>query len=324
MPLHDLGYRSWEGRRTPAWRRSWSVAATGAALIWNSRWLRAMLVLAWIPMLAHATVIFLFEYWSAEPEYQRLVVQLLRGPLDRGDLVDLIRADPTRLRREVWSTVILGFFRYPQLFAMVLLLGMMAPRLISYDLRSRAYLLYFSRPLTPLEYLAGKAAVIWFFLALIATLPALLLYVLGVLLSPELAVAGSTWDLPPRILAASVALMLPTSMVALAYASLTAESRYAMFAWFATWGMGFVAYQVLTYVPVMGRPGRRRELLDELVDADRWRLVSPYHTLGKVQSWLFDLDRGEGSVAPALVLLAVAALAGGWIVQRRFVQRLSA
>lgn len=323
MPLHDLGYRGWQGERTPPWRRSWSVASTGASLIWNTRWLRAMLVLAWTPVLAPAAAIFLFEYWSADPDSQRLAAQLIRGPLDRPDLVDLLDNDPDRLRREVWSTVMLAFFRYPQLFAMVLLLGMIAPRLISYDLRSRAYLLYFSRPLAPLEYVAGKAAVIWFFLAMIATLPALLLYVLGVLLSPDLSVVESTWDLPLRILAASAALMLPTSMVALAFASLTAESRYAMFAWFATWGLGFVAYQVLTFVPAMGRPGRRRGIDLADVDVDRWRLLSPYHTLGKVQSWLFDLDRTSGSAAPAIAALIVATVVGAWLIRRRLVQRLS-
>ena len=82
----------------------------------------------------------------------------------------------------IWSLLLMAFFRYPQGLLMVLLVGMIAPSLISLDLRSRAFLLYFSRPITPLEYVFGKALVIWTYLAAVTTLPALVLYVLGVLL----------------------------------------------------------------------------------------------------------------------------------------------
>ncbi len=44
----------------------------------------------------------------------------------------------------------------------------------------------------------------------------------------------------------------------------------------------------------MRLPRRRRgrgPSLEELdIDFDRWRLLSPYHTLGKVESWVFGLD----------------------------------
>ena len=39
--------------------------------------------------------------------------------------------------------MILAFFRYPQAIAMVLVVGLIAPMMISYDFRSKAYLLYF-------------------------------------------------------------------------------------------------------------------------------------------------------------------------------------
>jgi hypothetical protein len=223
--------------------------------------------------------------------------------------------------------LILTFFRYPQLTAMVLLVGLIAPMLVCYDLRSKAYLLYFSRPLSPTEYILGKSAVVWFFLGLIVTIPALILYVVGVLLSPSLSVIGETWDIPLRILAASLVLLVPTTALAMVFSSLTSESRYATFAWFATWVMGFVAYQFLTLMGVSemrgGRRGRGPRWEEMDVDFDRWRLLSPYHTLGKVESWVFGLDTTEGRVWPAMLLLVVITVVGTWFVRRRLIARLS-
>ncbi len=329
MPVHDLGYRSWEGKRTPRLLRTFSVARSGVSLVWQRRWLRLMLILAWIPIVFPALGIFAFEYSATEPDMREVTHDLLRGPLGRPDLAFMASQDTDNVRHEVWSTFILTFFRYPQLTAMVLLVGLIAPMMVSYDLRSKAYLLYFSRPLTTWEYVFGKSSVVWFYLFMIVTLPALVLYVMGVLLSPELSVVGQTWDIVPRILAASVVLIVPTTALATCYSACTSESRYAMFGWFATWTMGFVAYQILTYAPFRGQVTENRlgrpqwdELRDQ-IDFDRWLLVSPYHTLGKVQSWIFDLDTTEGSIAPAVTLLVVITVVGFWVTHQRIRARLT-
>lgn len=329
MPVHDLGYRSWEGRRTPQLLRPLSVARSGISLVWQRKWLRMMLILAWMPIVFPALGIFAFEYSATEPEWRDTTEGLLEGPLGRPDLAFMASNDPDSVRHEVWSTFILTFFRYPQLTAMVLLVGMIAPMMVSYDLRSKAYLLYFSRPLSPWEYVIGKSLVIWFYLSMIVTVPALALYVMGVLLSPDLSVIGQTWDVLLRILAASVVLVVPTTALATCYSACTSESRYAMFSWFATWTMGFVAYQILTLAPYRGqvrRQGGRRPNWDELlgqIDYDRWRLLSPYHTLGKVQSWIFGLDTTDGSVIPAIVLLCVITAFGFWMVHYRIKAKLT-
>jgi ABC-2 type transport system permease protein len=318
MPLHDLGYRRWEGLRTPRLLRPLFVARSGISLVWRKRWLRMVLILSWLPIIVPATGIFVFEFSSTEPQMQRTFVQILRGPLQRPDLAAAAITDPSSVRHEIWSTLILAFFRYPQLTAMVLLVGVIAPMLISYDLRSKAYLLYFSRPLSTSEYIIGKSAVVWFFLTVIVTVPAIALYVVGVLLSPSLSVVNETWDIPFRILAASIVLLVPTTALALCFSSWTSESRYATFSWFATWVMGYVAYHILTFAQVGDGPW---EELD--IDLNRWHLLSPYHTLGKVESWIFDLDRTGGSVLPAIGLLVFITIVGTWIVHRRITARLS-
>lgn len=329
MPVHDLGYRRWQGERMSRLLRPVVVARSGISLIWRRRWLRTALMLAWLPIVFPAMGLFAFEYSSTDPEMQRMVVRTAQGPLGRPDLAQQVINDPETARHQIWSTLILIFFRYPQLFAMVLLIGLIAPMLVSYDLRTKAYLIYFSRPLSPGQYILGKSAVIWFLLAMTVTVPALLVYVLGVLLSPDLSVVLQTWDIPLRILAASAVLMIPTTALAVAYSSLTSESRYATFAWFATWAMGFVAYQILTSASAISagvggrRAFRRPRGFDIDVDLDKWRLLSPYHILGKVQAWVFNLDTTPASVWPSILALVTITVLSYWVVRRRIIARLS-
>jgi hypothetical protein len=216
--------------------------------------------------------------------------------LGNRELADAFLSDPASVRHEVWSTILMTFFRYPQAIAMVLVVGLIAPRLISYDLRSRAYLLYFSRPLSILEYMLGKLSIVWFFLFLMTTLPALLLYCLGVLLSPDWTVVHSTWDLPFRVVAASLVLLIPTASLALAYSAMTTESRFATLAWIATWIMGAVAYLVLSI-----SESRNWELAAE--NSDRWQFLSLYHVSGMVQQWIFGINNDTQIMYPYLIIL---------------------
>ena len=205
---------------------------------------------------------------------------------------------PVASRHAVWSWLLQSFFRYSQGAIMVLVVGIIAPPLISQDVRSRAFLLYFSRPITRSEYVLGKSATLWFYLAMITTAPALSLYVLGILLSPNYEVILATWDLPLRILAASVVLMLPTAALALCISSMTEESRYAGFAWFAIWIMGWFTYGMLTsFEGVIGTDG----------DVTRWTYLSLYHTLGQVQSWIFGFaDFSDTEVAAGILIVVTA------------------
>ena len=59
------------------------------------------------------------------------------------------------------------------------------------------------------------------------------------------------------------------------------------------------------------------------IDYDKWRLLSPYDTLGKVESWVFGLDTTPSSVIPAMILLMVITVACVWVIRNRIVARLS-
>lgn len=223
-------------------------------------------------------------------------------------LIDPRTATPEQIepiRYNTWAVLLLTLFRYPQSSMLVLVMGIAAPSLIANDVRSRAFLIYFSRPITRLEYILGKMGTMVFYLLMITTLPAILLYLAGVALSPDISVVFKTWDLPLRILAASAMLILPTTSVALMFSSMTTESRYAGFAWFALWILGYVMFGiVMAYSTV---------LTGGVIVDPGWRaLLSPYHTLGFVQAWAFGLEAETDPVIPAAVILisvTVASLA---------------
>lgn len=300
MPIHNVGYRNWTGDLTRNSLRWTVIAETGVRLAWKSQWLRRMLFFAWLPAAVFGVLFFLYEQMTQReqltPARRGIQVALQRSLEQSTEQWGLKEND----RHDTWALLLFWFFRYPQGLIMTLLVGMVTPALISQDMRSRAFLLYFSRPISPLEYILGKATVVWLFLSLIITLPALTLYVLGVMLSPDLDVLRYTWDLPLRILAASLVVMVPTTALALLISSIPQESRYAGFAWFAIVALGWVAYGTLS----------ANSSLD-------WTVLSLYHTLGRVQTWVFGLEADFGRVSASVFLLSLLTVLSIFVLNQR-------
>lgn len=328
MPLHDVGYREWSGKKAPVTLRWVAIAITGMQIAFRSSWLSRTLVVSWIPALAFAFGFFLYEQSITQPGMREFGAQTLKMAGANPVLVELANSDPAEARHEVWSALLMGFFRYPQAVLMVLVIGIVAPRLISFDLRNRGYLLYFSRPLSIWEYMLGKGAVIFAFLAIISTIPALVLYCVGLGFASESAAIAATWDLPLRILVASVALSVPTVSVALACSAATIESRYAVFSWFAVWVVGWVTFSVLS----AGDFGRQMEaskgddpsFVAAMNYQSQWEVISPYHVLGRIQQWIFGLLPMDAVVVPHAIVLILVTVFSLIFVHRRIRSRLVA
>lgn len=320
MPIHSPSYRPWQGQRVSEWTRWLTICSTGIGRASQSRWLRRLLFSALLPLLFFGIPFFLFEQAGRDPEIWRsfsILVRRMPQEMMLRDAIGALPRNPTpeefaAIRQPVWSFLILTFLRYPQAFLMVILVGIVAPPLISQDLRTRAYLIYFARPISRLEYVVGKLGVVGFFLFWISAMPALLLYVAAVMLSPSVEVVLTTWDLPIRILIASACMIIPTTLVALAFSSLTLESRYAGFAWFAMWIMGHVTYSALVAIPTF------EAAQDQVAFAPGWRLLaSPYQVLGVVQSYAFGFVSDPSVVLPSFVLLVAVSLVSLAILFRR-------
>ena len=329
MPILDLGYRKWAGVRSREWMRWSVVATTGISLVWRGTWLKRFLLFATFPAIVTMFGVGLFEQSTRDENYRAMFNGFLSsrispiGPRNRmnrsRDRVPIIAptADIATQRHLAWSHMLLWYFRYPQALWIVIVIGLVAPRLISYDLRSRGYLLYLSRPLSPQGYVFGKSCVLFFLLAMITTFPALAIYAFGLLLSNDSSAFIQTWDIPFRILLATAVLVLPTSAIALAFSSLTQESRFAAFAWFAVWIVGWVTYLVLTGSAMFNED-------DALKLQQRWLLISPYHVLGHLQEEIFGLlPENRHQVGP-WILCSVVSIAGFGIARSRVARMLRA
>ncbi len=336
MPIHDLGYRSWRGVLHGAPGRTLAITGTGCRLALKSTWVKRTLFFAWMPILFWGAGLFFGEQTLQENrgrvfqnqaggEIEQLMDQAVDefgDDLEREILIRQLRSfpgaevladsldsnDPDEMRRVVWRWLLMTFFRYPQAVAMVFLLGFVVPGLISRDFRSRAFLLYFSRPIGRLEYVLGKLAIPAVFLVFMSTLPALALYLTGLFLSPDLSVVWLTWDIPFRIVLATLVLVLPTASLAIALSSLTQESRFASFAWFGVWVLGHGAWLAVAVSRAISISQTESDFDGSLSELMRqggmsgWSPLSLYVSLGEVQSWVF----GFGNISqtwPSLVML---------------------
>ena len=306
MAIHDVGYRKWEGTLASPWTRWLVITKAGVHRAWQSTWLKRMMLFAWLPAVWFGVGFFMWEQAVLNQGMLDRMDSIVGNELDELNLKGFswgVQIEDERVaRHSVWSYLLYSFFRYPQGGLMVLMVGIIAPPLVSQDVRSRAFLLYFSRPLARWQYVLGKLATVWFYLLMISAAPALVLYALGVLMSPSIQVIGDTWDLPLRIIAATGFLMIPTASLALCFSSLTEESRYAAFAWFAVWILGWFTYAVMIAVDFRHSKQPRIELLE------KWSPVSLYHCLGEVQGWVFGFATFDQIKYAALVLAVITAL----------------
>ena len=134
--------------------------------------------------------------------------------------------------------------------------------------------------------------------------PALLLYFVGVLLSPDISVLSATWDLPLRVILASFMIVIPCTALSLMLSSLTTESRYASFAWFAVWIFGHLTYVVIRSV---ANPG----------DSSMVQSLSLYETFNDLSSWILDPKLGVTHIETRFILLAVLTAVCTAVLYRR-------
>ncbi len=373
MPLHDVGYRAWNGERRPPGSAAAVIATTGIVLAWKSRWLRRAVLFAWSPALAFAMTFFAFEQAVEEGRLGMLemtaqagrdfdgvdllgglVVQTLGRPTDdQPDFLPGSTEEVDYTRRNVWSRLLLAFMRAPQAVLLAVVIGLVAPTLISRDMRAKAWLTYFTRPVSRRDYILGKAAVLAGVVAMVTVLPGLGLWLVGVLVSPSVNVAFATIDLPLKVMAASVVVAVPTVLLALAYSAVTTESRIAGFAWFATWAACWIAHSALGAAELMAhqpdpdaeQPPEVRGFLDEAFgrpppgrgdrherdrpmswlaraagldsSIDTWAWVSPYHSVGVVQAAVFGMEQRPQAFLPPLISLTSISVISLVVLVRR-------
>lgn len=229
MPIFDQGYQHWDGKLSGhAWR--WlTITRHGVRAHLKSRWTRLVTLFALVPALVLGAFLIL---WGLVEQKSSLVAPFL--PMFQGLLGPEGLEGPKAFRITVWTIAYQFFFGFQLFFAMILVV-LIGPGLISQDLRFNAIPLYFSRPLRRFDYFVGKLGIIGFFLILVAVVPALVAYVLGIGFSLDPSVAWETFRVVAAAVVYGLVIVVSAGTLMLAISSLSRNSRYVMVAWIGLW-----------------------------------------------------------------------------------------
>ncbi|HEY8551133.1 MAG TPA: hypothetical protein VIL35_14345 [Vicinamibacterales bacterium] len=196
MPIHDQSYRRYRGRRESA-RSAWTVIAiSGIRSFLQRRVMLLILALSWVQLVVKLIGFYLSEsFVQAAP---------LLGP----------------------STKAFRDFLETQNFFVFLIAIYVGSGLIAQDRRANALQIYLSKPLTRVDYIAGKMAILVVFLLFVTWVPAILLLVGQIVLSGSFSFARANLALFPAITLFSFLEVLVVAFSVLALSSLTTSTRY--------------------------------------------------------------------------------------------------
>jgi ABC-2 type transport system permease protein len=228
MPIFDQGYQHWTGKLSShAWR--WlTITRHGVRGQLKNRWTIYILLMGFAPALVLAGFLVLWGLLEQRSPLIGPLIGILEG------LPGEMKADPSKFRTTVWTIAYQVFFSFEVFFAM-LLVAIVGPGLVSQDLRFNAMPLYFSRPLRRFDYFFGKLGVMAVFIAIVAVLPSVLAYLLGLAFSLDLRVVRDTFRVLPASILFGIVVIVSTGTLMLAISSLTRNSRYVVAIWLAVW-----------------------------------------------------------------------------------------
>lgn len=161
MGLRDLGYKAYEGERLPPSRNTWVLWRHGLGRAWGSWLVKVAAFTAWLPPII-AMAVLGFSFWlnqqmppGAEPP-ELPVTGIVRGIYDW----------------QFW------------LFITMITMGAGAS-VIAEDRTFKAFQFYFAKPVTPVQYIAGRIAAVLLWCFLITFIPACLLVFEAAGIAPE-------------------------------------------------------------------------------------------------------------------------------------------
>ncbi len=223
MPIHTQDYRHWEGTlKQRNYMRWWIIAKAELKLLAQRKIVRLIVAIPpVIYIIVHAILIYIsnqvpdaFLWFEVDAEFFQQF--LFRNP----------------------STGPPSSF----LIALIAIFG--GSGLIATDLKNNALSLYLSKPISWIDYLIGKFAVIGILISCLTLVPGLLLFLEHALLTDTAFLKENYW-VPLSIIIYSVMITVSAGLLMLLFSSLTSNPRYAIIGFCAVWFGSPVIYEVL-------------------------------------------------------------------------------
>jgi ABC-2 type transport system permease protein len=195
VPIHDQSYRRYVGGRAIPGQAWTVIARAGITNMIRKRIFMGLLIGAWIPFIVDATRFYgstnlpQLSSWGPTPETFR------------------------------------SFFGWQEFFVFIVTVYVGAG-LIANDRRANALQIYLSKPLARIEYIMGKAAILFGFILFITLVPALLLILVQIVFAGNFKFVSTHLFLIPAIVVASLMDALTSTFTMLALSSLSKSARY--------------------------------------------------------------------------------------------------
>ena len=271
MPIHDQGYRRYGGRREPHGRTWWVIAKAGLMERLRERKFLGLLLVAWLPFIVRAVQMYLA---ANIPQAAVLAptAQTFREFIDQQSIF---------------------------VFFITIYVG---SGLIANDRRANALQIYLSKPLTRVEYVAGKLVTLVLLLSAVTWVPGMLLLLLQILFAGNFTFLRANLFVIPAITLFSAVLVLLSAFAMLALSSLSKSRRFV-----AMMYAGLIFFTAAMYQALRGMTGTRV-----------WAVISPEDVLDVVAAVIFRSE-GTPSIPMWAAVLDIAVIIGVslWILEKR-------
>jgi ABC-type transport system involved in multi-copper enzyme maturation permease subunit len=212
--VREKGYSHWDGRLGERRFPCWPITRTGVQLAFKKKTFRFFFAMAYLAPFAALGGLYVSERLE--------------------DFKALVKSNKALL--SIDPKYFLGFMtNWSALFGLTLVLVFAAAGLIADDLKHNSLQLYFSRPLRKRDYLAGKMAVIAFFVLALTALPYLILVVFKLIFAGNLKFLAAYPWLPLSIIGWSLLLTVFFAFYILLLSASSRSSRYVSILIFMTY-----------------------------------------------------------------------------------------
>lgn len=206
MPIFEQTYRNWDGTLKTTGIRWLPITKMGIKQTFKKKRFLLFFIGCQIPFLVFAI---------------RLIVAALM-PESLENTVEFLKISPSFFAHFLW-------IQSSFIFIMTIWSG---ANLINKDYQTNAMQLYLSKPLTQLDYIIGKLSIVTFFNLAITVVPAILLFLLRVLIKYENDwFVQNLWVLA-SIIGISVTISVIHSLFILCLSAVTTNSRFSAIAYF--------------------------------------------------------------------------------------------
>jgi ABC-2 type transport system permease protein len=270
VPIHDQGYRRYLGSKAAVGKAWQVITRAGVRTVLSKRSFIALMLLAWAPFVVRAVQVYIAANFQ-QASFLAPRAETFREFLEQQ-----------------------GVF----VFFVTIYIG---AGLIANDRRANALQVYLSKPLTRTEYVAGKFAILFLFLASVTWLPAILLLIVQTMFAGNFAFVQENIFLLPAITLFALLQVLVSAMTMLALSSMSKSSRFVgiMYA-------GLIFFTAAFFEALRGITGR-----------SSWAWLSPTDTLEQIGAYIFRVDPPyQLSPVVAIATLIVLIAGSAWILER--------